>query len=92
MTRSEKLQAIKAQQKALTAELMELNSGVPTLKLDKNSVKIGEKGTINIYGLGRFPVCLYMSQLIKLQKIINTPEFAQFLKDNAEKIAVKSEA
>jgi hypothetical protein len=92
MTQSEKLQLIKAQQKALQAELIELKKGTPTLKMEKNKrVEIGEKGTINVYGLGRFPVCLYMSQLINLQNIINSKEFAQFILDNSAKIAVKTE-
>jgi hypothetical protein len=92
MTQSEKLQLIKAQQKALQAELIELKKGTPTLKMEKNKrVEIGEKGTINVYGLGRFPVCLYMSQLINLQNIINSQEFAEFILANSNKIAVKTE-
>jgi hypothetical protein len=92
MTQSEKLQLIKAQQKALQAELIELKKGTPTLKMEKNKrVEIGEKGTINVYGLGRFPVCLYMSQLINLQNIINSQEFAEFILANTNKIAVKTE-
>jgi hypothetical protein len=92
MTRSEKMKAIKDQQKDLTAQLKELNSEVPTLKLDKSSVRVSEKGAISIYGLGQWPVTLYMSQLIKLRQIINTPEFEQFLIENNDKLAVKAKA
>lgn len=56
---------------------------------DKLTVKIGEKGTLNFYGLGKFPVCLYMSQLVRLNKLVNSPDFQKFIQDNAEKIAVK---
>ena len=92
MTPSEKLQLIKAQQKLLEAEIVELKKGIPTLKFEKNKrVQIGDKGTVNIYGLGKFPVCLYLSQLMNLQSIINKPEFAQFIKDNMDKLAVKTE-
>lgn len=93
MTQSEQLQFIKAQQKALAAELAELKKGIPTLKLAKNKrVEIGAKGTINIYGLGRFPVCLYLSQLVNLKEIVNSPEFSEFLSGNMDKVAVKTEA
>ena len=83
---------IQEQIKLAKAKLEALQSQVVSKTLpNKVTVKIGEKGTINIYGLGRFPVCLYLSQLQKLQVTLNNPEFSQFLIDNMDKIAQKKE-
>ena len=85
MTIQEQIKQAKAQLQALQSQVV--SKTLP----NKVTVKIGEKGTVNIYGLGRFPVCLYLSQLQKLQSTINTPEFSQFLIDNMDKIAQKKE-
>ena len=92
MTLQEQIKAVKEQRAAIDAELAKLKEGIPTLKLPKNKrVEVGAKGTINVYGLGKFPVCLYLSQLQNLNSIINSPEFVEFVKQNADKIAVKKE-
>jgi hypothetical protein len=58
---------------------------------NKITVKIGEKGTLNFYGLQKFPVCLYFSQVAKIQEVMNSEEFKQFVIENADKLAKKSE-
>ena len=85
MTIQEQIKLAKAQLQALQSQLVSKTFG------NKVTVKIEEKGTINVYGLGKFPVCLYLSQLQKLQSTINSPDFAQFLIDNMDKIAQKKE-
>ena len=52
------------------------------------SFKIGEKGGLSVYGLGRFPVTLYKSQWKKLiagaadiQSILDDPAHAGVLKE-----------
>lgn len=76
--------------KELEAQLAAAKAAIPSHKLDTLTVKIGDKGTINVYGLGRFPVCLYKSQLDKLIPLITSEAFKQFLVDNSDKIAVKA--
>lgn len=46
------------------------------------TVKVGEKGTINIYGLQRFPICLYPNQLQTIASIM--PQLQQFVEQNKE--------
>jgi len=43
-------------------------------------LKVGEKGGVSLYGLGRFPVTLYKEQWAKL--LDSADEIRQFLKDN----------
>ena len=53
----------------------------------KVTCKIGEKGNLCIYGLGRFPVSLYVSQFDTLAK--HWEEVTKFVADNRSKFAVK---
>ena len=46
------------------------------------TVKVGEKGTINIYGLQRFPICFYTNQLQTIANIM--PQLQQFVEKNKE--------
>lgn len=92
MTPAEQLKNLKAMQKKLNEEIAAAKLNIPTLKLEKNKrVQIGDKGTVNIYGLGKFPVCLYLSQLINLEQIVTSPEFKKFVSDNMSKLAVRTE-
>lgn len=77
--------------KELEAQLKALKAGIPQNKFNNLTVKIGDKGTINVYGLGRFPVCLYMSQLQKLTELVNNENFADWLIENKDKLASKGE-
>jgi len=52
-----------------------------------SNIKVSSKGGVSIYGLGRFPVTLYKSQWDKLLGM--APDIAEFLKVNADKLAVK---
>ena len=49
--------------------------------------KVSEKGAISIYGLGRFPVTLYLGQLERL--IAEIPKLEEFMAINRNKLAVK---
>jgi hypothetical protein len=49
--------------------------------------KIGEKGGVSVYGLGRFPVTLYYEQWIKL---LDTAEkLREFLEENKGRLKLK---
>jgi hypothetical protein len=75
--------------KALQAQLNALKSEIPTARISNLTVKIGEKGTINIYGLGRYPVCLYPNQVEKLAMLFQNQELAKFIEQNKSKLAIK---
>jgi hypothetical protein len=49
--------------KARLAELENQKSGRRSGELD---FKVGEKGGVSVYGLGRFPVTLYYEQWVRL--------------------------
>ena len=49
--------------------------------------RVGEKGGVSVYGLGRFPVTLYYEQWIRLLEA--APRLRQFLEDNKNKLKLK---
>jgi hypothetical protein len=72
------LAALKAENEALKAA-----KGAPR----KMTIKVGEKGGLCVYGLGRFPVSLYRGQWERLIAFI--PEVSDFIAANADKLTVK---
>jgi hypothetical protein len=52
------------------------------------SYKVGDKGGVSVYGLGRFPVTLYYEQWIRL--LDAAEDIRQFLNDNKKKLKLKS--
>lgn len=72
---SAQIAALKAQNEALKAKLEARNNRALTWK-------VSEKGAVSIYGLGRFPVTLYLSQARKLDKV--WAEFMEFVEAQAE--------
>lgn len=84
--------AIREEMKALKQKMDDLKSKIISRTFpDKLTVKIGEKGNLVVYGLGRFPVSLYASQAIRLAKLLNSAEFQEFVAQNAESLAKKTE-
>lgn len=53
----------------------------------KITCKVSEKGALSIYGCGRFPVTLYLSQFEKLANA--WPDILDFVHDNRAKFSVK---
>lgn len=51
------------------------------------SMKIGEKGGLSVYGLGRFPVTLYRGQWERL--LNEAPAIREFIAANASRLSVK---
>ena len=51
------------------------------------SLKVSEKGAISVYGMGRFPVTLYMEQWLKLMDM--SEDIRKFIKDNESKLKKK---
>jgi hypothetical protein len=50
-------------------------------------MKVSDKGALSLYGLGRFPVTLYIEQWEKI--IAMAPEIQRFMADNADKLKRK---
>src|ERR1700692_207584 len=63
--------------KAKVAELEKKGSGRRTGALE---FKVGEKGGVSVYGLGRFPVTLYYEQWVRL--LDATPDLRAVLEEN----------
>jgi len=78
--------------KALQEKIAALNSTIPSQTFaDKLTAKVTDKGGVSVYGLGKFPVTLYASQLIRLNKLLNSTEFQEFITKNEAKLAKKAE-
>ena len=52
------------------------------------SFKVSEKGAVSVYGLGRFPVTLYLEQWNKL--LSNVDELKAFIEANKSKLKTKT--
>jgi hypothetical protein len=87
-----KQSSIQAEIKALKQKMADLQAKIISKTFaDKLTVKIGEKGNLVVYGLGKFPVSLYASQAARLGKLLNSPEFQEFVQENSESLAKKTE-
>jgi hypothetical protein len=51
------------------------------------SFKVGEKGGMSLYGLGRFPVTLYKEQWERL--LDASPQIREFLRDNDSRLKAR---
>jgi len=63
--------------KERVAELEKKGAGRRTGSLE---FRVGEKGGVSVYGLGRFPVTLYYEQWIRLLEAV--PQLRTFLEEN----------
>jgi hypothetical protein len=66
---------LKARLEKLEAEALEQAQNKYNL-----TFKIGNKGTVSVYGLGKFPVSLYFEQWMAVVK--NIPKLVDFLNTN----------
>ena len=64
----------------LKARLAELEKKGAGRRLGELEFKVGEKGGVSVYGLGRFPVTLYYEQWIRLLDACK--KLQEFLEDN----------
>ena len=72
----------------LMARIAELEKQVGTKRSGRIEFKIGEKGGVSVYGLGRFPVTLYYEQWIRL--LDSADALRSFLEENKNKLKLKS--
>jgi hypothetical protein len=66
----------------LKAKLAELEKQGGTRRTGSLEFRVGEKGGVSVYGLGRFPVTLYYEQWIRLLEAV--PQLKAFLEENKE--------
>jgi len=70
----------------LKARLAELEKG-GSRNSGELTFKVGEKGGVSVYGLGRFPVTLYYEQWKRLLEA--APKIREFLEENKSRLKLK---
>jgi len=80
------MQRLQAELEKLKLENANLKTKVPSGHV---SFKVSLKGAVSIYGLGRWPVTLYSSQVERLIKAV--PALEKFVEDNRSLLTVKGE-
>lgn len=69
------------------ARLEAENSALKTKKIAPITMKIGEKGGVSVYGLGRFPTSLYKEQWLRL--LDKADDIRAFIAANENRLATK---
>jgi hypothetical protein len=72
----------------LLARIAELEKLAGSKRSGKLEFKVGEKGGVSVYGLGRFPVTLYYEQWNRLLDAAESLRI--FLEDNKGKLKLKN--
>lgn len=72
----------------LLKRIAELERQVQDKKPTELEFRVGNKGGISVYGLGRFPVTLYYEQWLRL--LDHADELRKFMKKNKGKLKLKS--
>ena len=76
-------------QDELLARISELEKQVGTKRSGKLEFKVGEKGGISVYGLGRFPVTLYYEQWIRL--LDAAEDLKAFMESNKSRLKLRAQ-
>jgi len=71
----------------LKARLAELEKQAAGRRAGELEFRVGEKGGVSVYGLGRFPVTLYYEQWIRL--LDEADELRAFLEKNKARLKLK---
>lgn len=76
-------------EETLEQKVIRLEAENEALKNKKSvlSLKVSNKGAISLYGIGRFPVTLYLEQWIKVLNFYDN--IRQFIEENRDKLSVK---
>ena len=72
----------------LMAENAKLKEQLGSRKKGSLEFRVGEKGGVSVYGLGRFPVTLYYEQWIRLLDV--SGDLRKFLEENKSKLKLKT--
>ncbi len=71
----------------LKARIAELEKQGGSRKGGSLEFRVGEKGGVSVYGLGRFPVTLYYEQWMRL--LSSAGELRAFLEENKGRLKLK---
>jgi hypothetical protein len=71
----------------LMARIADLEKKLGSKQSGKLEFKVGDKGGVSVYGLGRFPVTLYYEQWTKL--LDATEELRAFLEANKSRLKLR---
>lgn len=71
----------------LKARVAALEKQAGTRRTGELEFRVGEKGGVSVYGLGRFPVTLYYEQWMRL--LDASEALKQFLQENKAKLKLK---
>ena len=73
----------------LMARIAELEKKAEGRKKGALEFRVGEKGGVSVYGLGRFPVTLYYEQWIRLLDMAK--DLREFLEENKHRLKLKEQ-
>ncbi|HUL32656.1 MAG TPA: hypothetical protein VL128_02125 [Candidatus Eisenbacteria bacterium] len=73
----------------LLARIAELEKKAEGRKKGALEFRVGEKGGVSVYGLGRFPVTLYYEQWVRL--LDATKDLREFLEENKSRLKLKDQ-
>ncbi|HXJ14365.1 MAG TPA: hypothetical protein VNH19_18975 [Candidatus Limnocylindrales bacterium] len=73
----------------LMARIAELEKKAEGRKKGVLEFRVGEKGGVSVYGLGRFPVTLYYEQWIRLLDMAK--DLREFLEENKHRLKLKEQ-
>ena len=71
----------------LLARIAELEKKAEGRKRGTLEFRVGEKGGVSVYGLGRFPVTLYYEQWMRL--LDASKDLREFLEENKHRLKLK---
>jgi hypothetical protein len=74
----------------LMARIADLEKRLGSKQSGKLEFKVGDKGGVSVYGLGRFPVTLYYEQWIKL--LDAKEDLVAFLEANKSRLKLRPQA
>jgi len=74
----------------LIARIADLEKRLGSKQSGKLEFKVGDKGGVSVYGLGRFPVTLYYEQWIKL--LDAKEDLVAFLEANKSRLKLRPQA
>ena len=72
----------------LLARIAELEKQSAPKRIGSLEFRVGEKGGVSVYGLGRFPVTLYYEQWVRLLDV--AADLRKFLEENKRKLKLKT--
>ncbi|HKI13161.1 MAG TPA: hypothetical protein VKA02_13665 [Candidatus Acidoferrum sp.] len=73
----------------LLARIAELEKQTAGRKKGAIEFRVGEKGGVSVYGLGRFPVTLYYEQWVRL--LDASKDLRAFLEENKHRLKLKEQ-